>query len=129
LIPLLDLYREQNCFVGITCANWSVSAYSLEFENYGQIKASAAALCVDILAKLEDVMGATDGPGQYLKGKIMDNITFGKGENTVSASDIESAANNLNNILNGDMKNIIEDKIPTGFIAGFKMAIEAYFDL
>jgi hypothetical protein len=99
-------------FIGVNCATWSISAYSLVMADPQDIKDAAAKLCAEILEQLKSVMGVTGGktPVDYFGGYIKDNIAV-KG---VSISKIES---------------ILSPEIKTpGFVEGFEAALEIYFN-
>ncbi len=106
-------------FVGLSCASWSISAFALEFDDYATIRAHAALLCADVLEMLEELMSmAESGPSAYVKSKIKEKIKKkGMEETGVDFNRIES-------IMKGPKL-----EVPTGFVEGFKLAVEVYFGL
>ena len=104
-------------FIGLSCATWSISAYALEFDDYGTIRAHAAMLCADVLEMLEELMSlAESGPADYVKSKIKDKIKDKAAEETgVDFKKFESI--------------LKEPEVPLGFVEGFKIAVEVYFGL
>ncbi|HQD30887.1 MAG TPA: VWA domain-containing protein [Clostridiales bacterium] len=99
-------------FVGMNCASWSIAAYSLSLDNYGDIKTNAALTCADVLRMLEEVISlAEKGASGYLKSKVKDKVL----EDQKAYRDYKKVKKAF--------------KVPLGFAEGFKIAVEVYFGL
>lgn len=104
-----DMQGYMGYFVGMSCATWSISAYSLETDDYKEIKKKSAILCAEILSQLEETLAlAEKGPIDYIKDKLKDEIKVGG----IGIKDIKKLT-----------------KIPAGFSEGFRLAVEVYFGL
>ncbi len=100
-------------FVGISCASWSISAYSLSLDDYAEIRENAAVLCAYILKQVEELIAAAEsGPLDYLTGKLKDEIG-----SRIGGSNWDK------------VKKFTDIDIPAGFSEGFKLAVEVYFGL
>jgi Mg-chelatase subunit ChlD len=100
-------------FVGLSCASWSISAYSLETENYAEIREKAAVMCAIVLEQIEELLSlAESGPIDYLTGKLKDEVGQRVGGSSWD-----------------DIKKFTDVEIPAGFSEGYKLAVEIYFGL